>query len=54
MREGAIKGNSPAEVVGECDITFSCVSDPTAVKDVSISNEILPNSGCGVILEIIT
>ena len=35
MKEGALKGNSPAEVVAQCDITFSCVSDPTALKDVS-------------------
>ncbi len=35
MKEGALKGNSPAEVVGQCDITFSCVSDPQALKDVS-------------------
>ena len=35
MKEGALKGNSPSEVVAQCDITFSCVSDPTALKDVS-------------------
>ena len=38
MKEGALKGNSPAEVVNQCDITFSCVSDPTALKDVSESS----------------
>ena len=36
MKEGALKGNSPAEVVMQCDMTFSCVSDPAALKDVSL------------------
>ena len=36
IRDGALKGSSPSEVVQSCDITFSCVSDQTALKDVSI------------------
>ena len=35
MKAGALKGNSPCEVVQQCDITFCCVADTTAVKDVS-------------------
>ena len=34
MSQGALKGDCPAEVVASCDITFSCVSDPTALRDV--------------------
>ena len=34
VKSGAFKGNNPAEVVQSCDITFSCVADSTAVKDV--------------------
>ena len=34
MKAGALKGNSPCEVVQACDITFCCVADTTAVKDV--------------------
>jgi len=34
IRDGAEHGNTPSEVVQACDITFSCVSDPTALKDV--------------------
>jgi len=34
IRDGAEQGNSPSEVVRACDVTFSCVSDPTALKDV--------------------
>jgi len=32
---GAKEGASPADVVQQCDITFSCVSDSNAVRDVS-------------------
>ena len=35
VKQGSLKANSPAEVVQGCDITFSCVSDPSALKDVS-------------------
>lgn len=31
---GAKEGTSPADVVQQCDITFSCVSDSNAVRDV--------------------
>ncbi|KAG9349835.1 hypothetical protein JZ751_026188 [Albula glossodonta] len=33
IQEGARLGRTPAEVVSICDITFSCVSDPKAAKD---------------------
>ena len=33
-KAGAIQGFSPAEVVRECDITFACVTDSIAVRDV--------------------
>ena len=36
VRDGAEHGSSPSEVVQACDITFSCVSDPTALKDVRL------------------
>ncbi|XP_071380308.1 cytokine-like nuclear factor N-PAC isoform X6 [Centroberyx affinis] len=32
-KEGARLGRTPAEVVSMCDITFSCVSDPKAARD---------------------
>ncbi|XP_073755664.1 cytokine-like nuclear factor N-PAC isoform X4 [Callorhinus ursinus] len=32
-QEGARLGRTPAEVVSTCDITFACVSDPKAAKD---------------------
>ncbi|XP_037363549.1 cytokine-like nuclear factor N-PAC isoform X4 [Talpa occidentalis] len=32
-KEGARLGRTPAEVVSTCDITFACVSDPKAAKD---------------------
>ncbi|XP_063415180.1 cytokine-like nuclear factor N-PAC [Mytilus trossulus] len=35
---GAFKGNNPAEVVQACDMTFACVSDSTAVKDLVFGN----------------
>lgn len=36
IKEGALKKNTPADVVQACDVTISCISDPAAVKDVSI------------------
>ncbi|KPP65229.1 putative oxidoreductase GLYR1, partial [Scleropages formosus] len=33
IQEGARLGRTPAEVVSMCDITFSCVSDPRAARD---------------------
>ncbi|XP_066546074.1 cytokine-like nuclear factor N-PAC isoform X1 [Amia ocellicauda] len=36
IQEGARLGRTPAEVVSMCDVTFSCVSDPKAAKDVSV------------------
>ncbi|XP_041133212.1 putative oxidoreductase GLYR1 isoform X1 [Polyodon spathula] len=33
IQEGAKLGRTPAEVVSMCDVTFSCVSDPEAAKD---------------------
>ncbi|XP_068099585.1 cytokine-like nuclear factor N-PAC isoform X2 [Hyperolius riggenbachi] len=32
-QEGAHLGRTPAEVVSTCDITFACVADPKAAKD---------------------
>ncbi|KAG7220123.1 hypothetical protein INR49_000999 [Caranx melampygus] len=34
IQEGARLGRTPAEVASMCDITFSCVSDPKAARDV--------------------
>ncbi|KAM4632229.1 cytokine-like nuclear factor N-PAC isoform 5-T5 [Discoglossus pictus] len=33
IQEGAQLGRTPAEVVSTCDITFACVADPKAAKD---------------------
>ncbi|KAM3917257.1 cytokine-like nuclear factor N-PAC isoform 2-T2 [Leptodactylus fuscus] len=33
IQEGAHLGRTPAEVVSTCDITFACVADPNAAKD---------------------
>uniref|UniRef100_A0A6I8QYT6 Cytokine-like nuclear factor N-PAC n=1 Tax=Xenopus tropicalis TaxID=8364 RepID=A0A6I8QYT6_XENTR len=33
IQEGAHMGRTPAEVVSTCDITFACVADPKAAKD---------------------
>ncbi|KAM4023948.1 cytokine-like nuclear factor N-PAC [Anomaloglossus baeobatrachus] len=33
IQEGAHLGRTPAEVVSTCDITFACVADPKAAKD---------------------
>ncbi|PIO29746.1 hypothetical protein AB205_0217990, partial [Aquarana catesbeiana] len=37
IQEGAHLGRTPAEVVSTCDITFACVADPKAAKDVIVS-----------------
>ncbi|CAH1778132.1 unnamed protein product [Owenia fusiformis] len=37
-RVGALKVDTPVQVVKSCDITFSCVSDPAAVKDIVFGN----------------
>ncbi|KAF0032155.1 hypothetical protein F2P81_014445 [Scophthalmus maximus] len=37
IQEGARLGRTPAEVASTCDITFSCVSDPKAARDVITS-----------------
>ncbi|GAB6031753.1 hypothetical protein CHUAL_010166 [Chamberlinius hualienensis] len=42
---GAVKGQTPADVVAACDITFSCVADPQAAKDMVFGN-------CGVLQEV--
>ena len=42
---GAVKVTTPADVVSACDITFSCLSDPAAVKEIVFGN-------CGVLSEI--
>lgn len=36
MKAGAEQGLTPSDVVLAADITFSCVADPQAAKDVSI------------------
>uniref|UniRef100_A0A0B7AEJ4 Cytokine-like nuclear factor N-PAC n=1 Tax=Arion vulgaris TaxID=1028688 RepID=A0A0B7AEJ4_9EUPU len=38
VKAGALKGNNPADVVQSCDITFTCVSDSTAVRDIMFGN----------------
>ena len=35
-KAGAIKGDDPKHVVESCDITFTCVADSVAVRDVSL------------------
>lgn len=35
MAAGAELGMTPSDVVASADITFSCVADPQAAKDVS-------------------
>jgi len=44
VKAGAVKGQTPADVVSASDITFSCVSDPQAAKDMVFGN-------CGVLQE---
>lgn len=51
IQEGARLGRTPAEVVSTCDITFACVSDPKAAKDVRIplpsaSQVVAKRTGC--------
>lgn len=38
VKAGAIQGLTPSDVVSAADITFSCVADPQAAKDVSYRN----------------
>jgi len=45
IKVGASKAITPGEVVAQSDITFSCLSDPHAVKEVVFGN-------CGVLQEI--
>ncbi|XP_046394181.1 putative oxidoreductase GLYR1 homolog [Ischnura elegans] len=44
VKAGAEKGMTPSDVVQMADITFSCVADPQAAKDMVFGN-------CGVLLE---
>ena len=44
---GAKEALTPSDVIAESDITFSCVSDPQAAKDLVFGN-------CGVLQEINT
>ncbi|XP_074651206.1 uncharacterized protein LOC141905974 isoform X2 [Tubulanus polymorphus] len=44
VKVGALKGLNAAEVVQSCDITFSCVSDPVAVKDMVFGNNGILNN----------
>ncbi|UYV71750.1 GLYR1 [Cordylochernes scorpioides] len=45
LKVGAVKGQTPADVVAASDITFSCVSDPEVAKEIVFGN-------CGVLQEI--
>jgi 3-hydroxyisobutyrate dehydrogenase-like beta-hydroxyacid dehydrogenase len=45
VSQGAVKGISPADVVQSCDITFSCVADSVALKE-------LISGDCGVLMAI--
>lgn len=47
VKAGAKEALTPGDVVAETDITFSCISDPQAVKDMVFGN-------CGVLSEINT
>ncbi|KAK4336671.1 hypothetical protein RND71_043675 [Anisodus tanguticus] len=47
VNAGATKVTTPADVISASDITFSCLSDPAAVKEIVFGN-------CGVISEIKT
>ncbi|XP_023222216.1 putative oxidoreductase GLYR1 homolog [Centruroides sculpturatus] len=47
VKAGAVKGQTPADVVAAADITFCCVSDPQAAKEMVFGN-------CGVLQEIRT
>lgn len=45
VKAGATKVTTPADVVAGSDVTFSCLSDPAAVKEIVFGN-------CGVLQEI--
>ena len=45
VKAGATKATTPADVVAASDITFSCLADPHAVKEIVFGN-------CGVLAEI--
>lgn len=45
VKAGATRATTPADVVSASDITFSCLSDPQAVKEIVFGN-------CGVLSEI--
>lgn len=47
LEAGAKEALTPSDVIAECDITFSCVSDPQVAKDLVFGN-------CGVLQEINT
>jgi len=47
VKAGAREALTPGDVIAESDITFSCISDPQAVKDMVFGN-------CGVLSEINT
>ena len=47
VKAGAKEALTPGDVIAESDITFSCVSDPQAAKDMVFGN-------CGVLSEITT
>jgi len=47
LEAGAKEALTPSDVIAECDITFSCVSDPQAAKELVFGN-------CGVLQEINT
>ena len=47
VKAGAKEAMTPGDVIAECDITFSCVADPQAAKDMVFGN-------CGVLGEINT
>ena len=47
VEAGAKEALTPSDVIADSDITFSCVSDPQAAKDLVFGN-------CGVLQEINT
>ena len=44
VQAGAKEAMTPGDVIADCDITFSCISDPQTVKDLVFGN-------CGVLSE---
>lgn len=54
VKAGAEQGLTPSDVVLAADITFSCVADPQAAKDVSIHKVVQlfnnNNPSCSLIL----